>query len=105
MMMQTMLTIMRAARDRGGRAVLLVPEGSYELALRALVCLYPRNAGRTAKMENDEMLTVLTPRSSVDEISRPFHLYLSGWGMSTSQDEKGAMIWLDKAGSVTTEIS
>lgn len=104
-MIQTMLTIMRTARDRGGRAVVLVPESSYELALRALVCLYPQNAGRTAMMENGEMLTVLTPKTPPSEMAGGFHLYLSGWGVASPQDERGARQWLTDAKSVTTETS
>lgn len=104
-MIQTMLTIMRTARDRGGRAVVLVPDASYELALRALVCLYPQNAGRTATMENGQMLTVLTPRSPVGDVTGEFHLYLSGWGVASPRDEREARPWISKAASLTTEIS
>ena len=107
-MLQAVLDILRKARDHGGRAVVLVPETVYEDALRALACLYPVNVGRTAKMPDNNLVSVVTPSLSMDDIDSikdGFNLYLAGWGHATPKDERGMAKWVAGARKVYTEIS
>lgn len=107
-MIRAVLDILRKARDHGGRAVVLVPETVYEDALHALACLYPVNAGRTAKMPDGNLVSVVTPSlpiDDIDSIKEGFNLYLAGWGRATPIDERGMSKWVIKARKVYTEIS
>lgn len=104
-MIQAILIILRAAQDRAHRAVVLVPEACYEESLKALGCLYPINTGRTAQMPNGELVSLMTPGSSVEEAGQKFDLYLSGWGKATPQEERAMLKWTAKASAVYNEIS
>lgn len=104
-MIQTVLSIIKMACERGVRAVILVPENAYEESLRALSCRFDRHAGRTAQMPNGSLVTVLTTATPVEEITEEFDLYLSGWGKATPKDERGMLAWLKRASAVYTEIN
>jgi hypothetical protein len=104
-MIQSVLTILRQARERNCRAVLLVPEAEYPLTLKVLAGLYEQNAGRTARMPNGHLVTVLTPSASPDTVTEEFSLYLSGWGSATRAEEASLRAWSLKANAVYTEIS
>lgn len=100
-----MLNVIKQACDRGTRAVIMVPEASYEEALRALSCRFDSHAGRTARMPSGNLLTILTPQTSPGEIPGDFDLYLSGWGKALPKDEREMSKWISKAQIVYTEIS
>lgn len=104
-MIQIVLNVIRLACERGSRAVILVPEASYEESLRALVCRFDQHAGRTARMPGGNLLTILTATTPVGEIEGPYDLYLSGWGNATPKDERGVTGWVTRASAVYTEIS
>ncbi len=104
-MIQAILIILRAAQERTRRAVVLVPEASYEESLKALGCLYPNNTGRTAQMPNGELVSLMTPKTPVEEAGEKFDLYLSGWGKATPHEERAMVKWTAKATAVYTEIS
>jgi hypothetical protein len=104
-MIQMMMQTIKKACERGTRAVILVPEASYEDALKALACRFERHAGRTARMEGGNLLTILTPATPDGEISGDFDLYLSGWGRATPKDERGMSKWLARSNAVYTEVS
>lgn len=100
-----MLNVINQACERGNRAVVLVPEASYEEALRALSCKFDRHAGRTARMPSGNLLTILPASTSPKEIEGDFDLYLSGWGRATPKDERGIAGWMSGAQTVYTELS
>ena len=104
-MIQTVLNIIRLACQRGNRTVILVPEAAYEEALRALACNFDQHAGRTARMPNGNLLTILTATTPVDDTEEGFDMYLSGWGRATPKDERGMTGWMSRARTVYTEIS
>ncbi len=104
-MIQTVLSIIKMACERGVRAVILVPEGAYEESLRALSCRFDRHSGRTAQMPNGNLVTILTAATSVGEITGDFDLYLSGWGKATPKDERGMLAWVNRASVVYTEVN
>jgi hypothetical protein len=99
------LTPLTQARARDARAVLLVPETEYPLALKVLASVYEQNAGRTARMPNGRLVTILPPSASPDMVTESFDLYLSGWGTATRAEEGALKAWLAKASKVYTEIS
>lgn len=101
MMMQTI----KQACERGNRSVILVPEASYEDALKSLACKFEQHAGRTARMPSGNLLTILTPSAPDSEIAGDFDLYLSGWGRATPRDERGVSKWVARSQAVYTEIS
>lgn len=104
-MIQAILIILRAAQEHTRRAVVLVPEASYEESLKALGCLYPSNTGRTAQMPNGELVSLMTPGTPLGEAGEDFDLYLSGWGKATPQEERAMLKWTVKAKTVFNEIS
>lgn len=104
-MIQAILIILRAAQERSQRAVILVPDAAYEESLKALGCLYPNNTGRTAQMPNGELVSLMTPRTPVEDAGEKFDLYLSGWGKATPHEERAMVNWTEKATAVYTEIS
>jgi hypothetical protein len=104
-MMSVVLETIRQARERGGRSVILVPEASYEDALIALTCAYQGCSGRTAWMPDGNLVTVVNPKSSMEDIKDGFNLYLSAWGNATPVDERGIARWISKASQVHTEMS
>jgi hypothetical protein len=104
-MVTEILGVLRKAGRTGGRAVLLVPEAIYGDALKALTCAYENPQGRSAKQPDGTWMTILTPRASPEEVTGPYNLYLAGWGKATPQDEKGAVVWMNKATQTFTEGS
>lgn len=103
--MNHMNRILKQACERGTRAVILIPEAAYEEALKFFACKFEKNAGRTARMPGGNLLTVITPQTSADEIPGEFDLYLSGWGKATPKDEREVSKWMSRAREVYTEIS
>ena len=104
-MIQSILALLNIVDARPNRAVVLVPENSYEESLRALGCKYPDNPGRSALMTNGQLVTVMTSKTPVEEVTGEFDLYLSGWGRATPPDEKAMGKWTSKARVVYTEVS
>ena len=100
-----MMHTIKQACERGNRAVILVPEASYEEALKALACKFEQHAGRTARMAGGNLLTILTPSTSEKEIEGSFDLYLSGWGKASPLDERGMAKWIARSQKVYTELS
>ena len=103
--MQTILNTLRSAQARDRRAVVLVPEAEYLLALYALGCLYESNAGRSAMMPNGNLVTILAPKTPPSEVGEVFDLYLCGWGGATNREQNHLGRWLGKATGVYTELS
>lgn len=104
-MSHSVLAILRQARERTSRAVVLVPETEYLSALKVLAGLYEQNSGRTARMPNGHLVTVLTPGMPLDTVTDDFDLYLSGWGGATRSEETALMSWSLKAKAVHTVLS
>ena len=104
-MFHSVLTILRQTRERNSRAVVLVPETGYLSALKVLVGLYEQNSGRTARMPNGHLVTVLTPSMPLDTVTEDFDLYLSGWGNATRLEETALRSWTLKAKVVHTVLS
>lgn len=104
-MSHSVLTVINRARERDSRAVLLVPDAEYPMSLKVLASVYEQNSGRTARMPNGHLVTVLTPTMPTDTITEEFDLYLSGWGSATRAEENALRAWLAKARTVYTEIS
>jgi len=102
---QAIIAILRAAQGRNRRAVVLVPDASYEESLKALGCMYSNNTGRSARMSNGEIVSIMTPVASLEDVGEDFDLYLSGWGRATPLEERAMLRWTAKASAVYNEIS
>lgn len=105
-MLQKTVGVIQQAEARGKRAVILVPEGQYPEALLALACTYTKkNAGRTAQMDNGNLLTLMSTQTNITEVSGDFDLYLCGWGYAVAAEERSVQSWISMAKAVFTEIS
>ena len=56
-------------------------------------------------MPNGELVSLMTPKTPVEDVGGDFDLYLSGWGRATPQEERAMVKWTAKATAVYTEIS
>ena len=99
------MRMLRDAQTRDNRAVFLVPELLYSRALKSLGALYTGNPGRTALMPNGQLVSVITPKTSLDLTNVNFDLYLMGWGVASLPEEQALIVWAGKASSIYTEIS
>ena len=104
-MMQNILAILARIRCLGVRSVVLVPESVYLKALLGLACLYPNNAGRTARMPCGNFVSIVSTSTDIGEVTGDFDLFLCGWGEATQQEGKTLNLWVSKARGTHAEVS
>ena len=102
-MIQVIVSMLRQMEGRGRRAVVVVPQALYHKALLGLACQYQDNAGRTARMDNGQLVSVVSPDTTMD-LPDDYDLYLCGWGAAKPQEERLMSKWSDKAKHLYVEI-
>ena len=102
-MIQMVASILRRIEARGHRAVLMVPETVYPKALMGLACLYDEYSGRSVRMPNGELATIISTDTKMVAPDK-YDLYLCGWGEATARDERELASWIKNAKNLYVEI-